>query len=303
MSKKSGNDGGDKADSLRAAISAELATELQAQAVHDLDATQALPGGASALLKSASEAWAPGEIEKSPVASRESLGADIANPSGAFLASKLDQDANLLMMQHHQTGDPSYRLMAEQVTRESRQLARSHRVAEPTKVKIGHKIVAIPASVNIAPCELHERKPDLAEKLFHTFCKGKTEMIMRNASKGGHSLMPFLWLTQALWNLLDHQEFRLNGKALTRSGKPLPEFDNRDAQPGDAVRIALEAWAGEELALLILTRCHDADISLMSGLRQCFRKLDDNRQADIDRCQKHQTARQWINEDEDDDDE
>ncbi len=308
MSKKAS--GGD--NPLRKAledITPRAMTDEQTSGLAEAEAMQGFPAGGA--LRSAAEAWSAGEPELSPVLDAHALGADLGNPSGAFLAGKLAQDAQLLAMATMATGNqPHMREVAERVFREARQLSKKQQGGEPTRVKIGNRTVAIPASVIHAPAALHESNADLADRLFGLFCKGKTKMIMENAAKCGHPMTPFCYLTQKLWLLLEIQGFRPSprldesGERKTRKNNDEMldgHFDTTDATKGDPVRVALECWAGPELAYAILQKCHAADMDLLSGLKACYTKLNDDRLAELSAAQKQQTARQWMREDEDDD--
>lgn len=314
--KKSGDDKSlkDSAFVLRKAletITPKNVTSAQAGELGEVERAQGFPTFGKA--RSAAEAWSPGAPELSAVPDALTLGADLGNPQGAFLAGKLAQDAELLAMATSACGNqPHMREVAEQVWREARALARKQQGGEPTKVKIGQKTVAIPASIIAAPAALHSENPELADQLFATFCKGRTKQVMRNAAKCGQSLDPFVYLTQALWHLLDREH--KNWQPAPRMDKETGErqcrkdndemldthFDAQDAEKGDCVRVSLECWAGPDLAHLILTRCYNANMSLYSGLRACYKKLDENRETELVAAQRHQTARQWIKDDEDD---
>jgi hypothetical protein len=251
---------------------------------------------------SAASRWSPGRPTTTEVPDRQALG-EGSVPSGAFKAG-MDLEAALLL---HAEGftDEAAKAIAEAKLHISRQ-----KPPAPTQVTVGNRMLVKPQALFDVPVALHEGDSTLAMQLFDIFCSRHKNRVMRLAAKAGHPSMPFFYLTQALWELFEIHNFKISprlcpeGERLTHEdGRFMDEcFDPDEAHPSDLIQKGLRLWAGEEFAETITRRCAEGDISIICGLKQCYRKLDENRQADLERGQKFNTVHQWTKADEQDED-
>ncbi len=262
--------------------------ELLAQMLSEAKQTS----GAEALpnISGPAEAWTPGH----PVATPAMTLADTTAAYRAGMDFELAANAAAL-------GDMGLASIA--VENGKKMVAAQAQVSSPPQqVAYGNEIRTLPQSLLRVPRILHQFDAVYAMKLFSIFCAGKKKMVSVLAAKSGCASQPFVYLTQALYKLLEmesfHPEVRMN-----KDGTCIdPSFSPIEMHPQGEVQDKLRSWAGPELAKLITDRCQRANISLLAGLKQMYKKLDQNRLDELGRAQKHQTVYQWGGVEEDDDD-
>lgn len=179
---------------------------------------------------------------------------------------------------------PDVRLIAQQM---ATALAAQAPAPPPVQVGIGQSTVMVPASVRLNAHNLHKTNPRQAKLLWDGFVGDQKKQMAILAAKSGFLRDPFVWLAQALVNLIQIQSWQPTKAAGDR------EFDPSERDTAGPQYQGLIAWAGQDLARAIVNICEAKNVSVLSGLRQMYIELERQKQEELSRAQSMGTVEQW----------
>jgi hypothetical protein len=158
--------------------------------------------------------------------------------------------------------------------------------AAPVQVGRGPNTIMVPPSIRTAPFELHTKNPNRAKALWNAFCGAEFKpTLARLAAQGGFTQWPFLYLAQAIFQLLEIDHFYIVKRESDNPFHP-------DEKSG-SIQAGLLEWAGGDVARILTRACEQAGVSILDGLKQCYSELERKQKAVVEQTQKAETTQEW----------
>lgn len=176
------------------------------------------------------------------------------------------------------------KMQAEQI---SRSLALEAPPPPPVQVGVGSTQRMVPASVRTSPSRLHQVNNVKAKALWTAFTGAHKPTLARLAAQKGFVQVPFVWLAQALWALIDIEGWY----PTKREGDP--DFTLEDKDPSGPIHAGLSEWAGIDLTRQIMLTCERLNIGVLAALAQMFEQLDKKQRDELGKTQITQTVDEW----------
>ena len=259
------------------------------EATKDVSAEDAIAEamGAAAVSSGANALPPAGEV---PVA--WSHGVAVASPQPYQFGDQTIEQIGLESELMNNPNTPEYiKAMASQT---AKALAERAPAPPPAQVAFGGTTYLVPASVRTVPDRLHRTNSRQAKALWDAFLGDQKKQMAMMAAGAGFSQTPFVWLAQQLIcqiNMFGFQPVKQEG-----AGKEkivYKDFHSSQKDPNGPIYRGLETWAGPDLARALVTICENKNVSILDGLAQMYRALDEKRAAELKHAQQVGTAQEW----------
>jgi hypothetical protein len=157
----------------------------------------------------------------------------------------------------------------------------------PVQVGRGDNARMMPATVRTFPAALHESNSTMAKQLWNAFLGPHKRTVAILAQQAGFVRQPFVWLSQALWALIELDNWK---PKKVETDQP---FDVAEEASDSAMQRGLVTAFGPDNARLITRLAEQVGISVISLLYHAFAQLAANKQAHLRKAQISETVEQW----------
>lgn len=179
---------------------------------------------------------------------------------------------------------PDVKALAEQM---SGALATKAPPAPPVQIGLGQDARIMPSSVRTYAHNLHSTNNLRAKALWDAFVGEHRRMVAVLAQQGGFQRHPFVYLSQAVWQLIELDNW------MPKKGANDADFNQTEKDQNSPIYRGLVEWAGPDNARIIVRLAEQVNVSIMVLLYQAYAQLQTKKEALLHKTLTTETVEQW----------